>query len=127
MMQMIAWTMIIGAAVAIIIAGSAWIMNIYAQQGEYSTLQIMPASHIDHHNSILHLELKNSGTVAAVIYSIEIQGVERVSVNITVRPGETVVEDIPLSGEYRPGQYYIVYLYTESGSVLKYQYKIPSI
>ncbi len=125
MSQIMVWTLIIAATVAILAGTVSWILSVWAEQGTYSLLHIFPDSEIDWREKVLRLHIKNYGTVAATIYKIEILHMEIIEVNEVIEPGEEKTITIDLAKDYTPGSSYIIYVYTKAGDLNKYRFTVP--
>ena len=123
----IAVVILVAITLVIAIGVIGWIMGWWGTFGATESLQFYPDSYIDVNNGKLYLHLKNTGSAAAVIYKIEISGVET-STNTGDFDGSTVkdgtvgagVEDtltISLTKTYIAGTNYLVKIYTRAGNV----------
>lgn len=114
----LATVIIIAVTLVIAIGVIGWIMGIWGSFGTTESLQVFPDSNIDTGTGNLNLHIKNTGTASAVIYKIEIVGVEDITNNIvTISPGQDTTISILLTGTYTPGTYYTVKIYTQAGNV----------
>lgn len=113
----LATVIIIAVTLVIAVGVIGWIMGIWGSQGSTEVLRVYPDTYIDTANGQLVLHVKNDGTASAVIYKIEIVGVETVNQQLTITPGSDTTTQIALTGSYTPGASYTLKLYTEAGNV----------
>jgi flagellin-like protein len=127
----IAVVILVAVTLVIAIGVIGWIMGWWGAFGATESLQFYPDSSIvfdDTQNKwVLNLHLKNAGSASAVIYKIEISGVETLD-NTNDFSGKTVrggtvgagTEDtltIQLSRSYTSGTSYLIKIYTRAGNV----------
>jgi len=120
-----AYVLLIGVALVIIVGFIGYALSVWSHQGTYRTLLVYPDTRIDTENKVLVLHITNKGSVAAVIYKIVVQNIETLNVSITVSPGEELVVTENLVGDYKPGNSYVIEIYTKEGDVLKQPIYIP--
>jgi len=124
----IAVVILVAVTLVIAIGVIGWIMGWWGTFGATESLQFFPDSYIDVANNQLLLHLKNTGSASAVIYKIEISGVETLTetgkftggvvTGGTVGPGTEAILTIPISqGKYTAGANYLVKIYTRAGNV----------
>lgn len=114
----LATVIIIAVTLVIAIGVIGWIMGIWGSFGTTESLQVFPDSYISASGPSLSLHIKNTGTASAVIYKVEVVGVESVATTITVSPGQDTSLTITLtSTTYTAGTYYTVKIYTQAGNV----------
>jgi len=116
----IAVVILIAVTLVIAIGVIGWIMGWWGTLGATENLQFYPDSYINVTDtpSKLYLHVKNTGSAAAVIYKIEISGIETLTVTDGVIPAGT--EDtltIELEKDYTAGTNYLVKIYTKAGNV----------
>ena len=125
----IAVVILIAVTLVIAIGVIGWIMGWWGTLGSTESLQFYPDSYISvtDTSSNLYLHVKNTGSAAAVIYKIEISGIETLTetamfngnnVKDGVIPAGT--EDtltIELEEDYTAGTNYLVKIYTKAGNV----------
>jgi flagellin-like protein len=122
----IAVVILVAITLVIAIGVIGWIMGWWGTFGATESLQFYPDSYIDV-NGKLYLHLKNIGSAAAVIYKIEISGVETLTntgdfdgakaSDGTVGAGVEDTLEIPLTETYTAGTNYLVKIYTRAGNV----------
>jgi len=125
----IAVVILIAVTLVIAIGVIGWIMGWWGTMGAVESLQIYPDSYINTTDTLnkLYLHIKNTGSAAAVIYKIEIVGIETLTntgdfsggtvKDGTVGPGVEDTLTVPLTGGYVPGTNYQVKIYTKAGNV----------
>jgi flagellin-like protein len=123
----IAVVILVAITLVIAIGVIGWIMGWWGTFGATESLQFYPDSYIDVNGKRLYLHLKNTGSAAAVIYKIEISGVETLTntgdfggakaSDGTVGAGVEDTLEIPLSSTYTAGTNYLVKIYTRAGNV----------
>ena len=124
----IAVVILIAITLVIAIGVIGWIMGWWGTLGAVESLQIYPDSYINVTDSPkLYLHLKNTGTATAVIYKIEIVGIETLTdttdfdgttiTDGTVGPGVEGALTISLKANYVAGTNYRVIIYTKAGNV----------
>ena len=127
----IAVVILVAITLVIAIGVIGWIMGWWGTFGATESLQFYPDSYISVTDNKLYLHLKNTGSAAAVIYKIEISGVETLTTTTqfsgtspttvaggTIPPGTEVVLEIPVSKDkYTSGANYLVKIYTRAGNV----------
>ena len=127
----IAVVILVAVTLVIAIGVIGWIMGWWGTFGATESLQFYPDSYINVTNNKLYLHLKNAGSASAVIYKIEISGVETLTSTAqfsgasptavtsgTIPPGTEVVLEIQVSqGKYTSGANYLVKIYTRAGNV----------
>ena len=125
----IAVVILIAVTLVIAIGVIGWIMGWWGTLGSTESLQFYPDSYISVTDtpSKLYLHVKNTGSAAAVIYKIEISGIETLT-ETTMFNGNNVkdgvipagTEDtltIELEEDYTAGTNYLVKIYTKAGNV----------
>jgi len=85
--------------------------------GATESLQIFPDSYINTSDNKTYIHVKNAGTATAVIYKIEIVGVNTTDTIISLTPGNETTLTIPFTGTVTAGANYQVKLYTKAGNV----------
>ena len=113
----LATVIIIAVTLVIAVGVIGWIMGIWGSQGSTEALKIYPDTFIDTANKTLVLHVRNDGTASAVIYKIDIVGVESISTTITVPAGADTTQNVALAGTYTPGASYTIKIYTQAGNV----------
>jgi len=138
----IAVVILVAVTLVIAIGVIGWIMGWWGTFGATENLQPYPDSYIQCTPSgnstrcILYLHLKNVGSASAVIYKIEISGVDTLSgaqadsgltatlkgtvfvSTVPISPGLEDTLTIPLhQTSYTPGTNYLVKIYTRAGNV----------
>jgi len=123
----IAVVILVAVTLVIAIGVIGWIMGWWGTFGATESLQFFPDSYINVSGRQLYLHLKNTGSASAVIYKIEISGVETRTdtgsftgggvTGGTVGPGTEAILTITLTGNYTAGANYLVKIYTRAGSV----------
>jgi len=127
----IATVIIVAVAVAIAIAVVGWIMGIWGTFGATESIQVMPDSAIivTDTTAWLSLHVKNTGSAAAVIYKIEIPGIQTfesfytstaedaTTSTIVVSPGKDATIFMKITASIIPGATYQVKVYTKAGNV----------
>ena len=133
----IAVVILVAVTLVIAIGVIGWIMGWWGTFGATESLQIYPDSYINASASspYLALHMKNTGSATAVIYKVEISGIQTLSGNgitytppnatssstgeIKVTPGQEGTWKIVLgtSTKYVAGTNYQVKLYTRAGNV----------
>jgi len=128
----IAVVILIAITLVIAIGVIGWIMGWWGTLGAVESLQIYPDSYINVTDPPkLYLHLKNTGTATAVIYKIEIVGIETLTdttdfdgtfdgttiTDGTVGPGVEGALTISLKANYVAGTNYRVIIYTKAGNV----------
>ena len=131
----IAVVILVAITLVIAIGVIGWIMGWWGTFGATENLQFYPDSAIEYKEGkwVLSLHLKNAGSAAAVIYKIEISGIEtRTDTNNfngkdekisagTVPPGAEDTLTLQLGEEQQPpytsGTNYLVKIYTRAGNV----------
>ena len=129
----IAVVILVAITLVIAIGVIGWIMGWWGTFGATENLQFYPDSAIEYKEGkwVLSLHLKNTGSAAAVIYKIEISGVETLTdtaqfsgtspttvTSGTIPPGTEVVLEIQVSpNKYTSGANYLVKIYTRAGNV----------
>jgi len=123
----IAVVILVAVTLVIAIGVIGWIMGWWGTFGATESLQFYPDSYIDVNGSKLYLHLKNTGSASAVIYKIEISGVETLTdtskftggkvTSGTVGPGTEETLTISLLPSYTAGANYLVKIYTRAGNV----------
>jgi hypothetical protein len=123
----IAVVILVAVTLVIAIGVIGWIMGWWGTFGATESLQFYPDSYIDVANKQLFLHLKNTGSASAVIYKIEISGVETLTDTAgfnggtvksgTVGPGTEDILTIQLGQTYTAGANYLVKIYTRAGNV----------
>jgi flagellin-like protein len=123
----IAVVILVAVTLVIAIGVIGWIMGWWGTFGATESLQFYPDSYIDVSGPKLYLHLKNTGSASAVIYKIEISGVEPLTNTAdftgstvqggTVGPGAEDTLTIPLTKTYTAGANYLVKIYTKAGNV----------
>lgn len=128
----IATVIIVAVALAIAIAVVGWIMGIWgAVTGGTEMLKIYPDSYINAAGNYIVLHIKNEGGGTAVIYKIEVSGLDTVSSlttsnteitspgtlsSVTLSAGSEIYICGSISGA-TPGAVYTVRVYTKAGNV----------
>uniref|UniRef100_A0A7J2U3R6 DUF4352 domain-containing protein n=1 Tax=Ignisphaera aggregans TaxID=334771 RepID=A0A7J2U3R6_9CREN len=140
----IAVVILVAVTLVIAIGVIGWIMGWWGTFGATESLQFYPDSYINATTSptlspTLYLHVKNSGSASAVIYKIEIPGVETrsgtsgttslagtfiysatttsFSGDVPISPGVECTLIITLRQTYTPGANYLVKIYTRAGNV----------
>ena len=123
----IAVVILVAVTLVIAIGVIGWIMGWWGTFGATESLQFYPDSYIDATNRKLYLHVKNTGSASAVIYKIEISGVDTLTetggfkgtkvVSGTVTPGVEDILTISLKQTYTSGANYLVKIYTRAGNV----------
>ena len=131
----IATVIIVAVALAIAIAVVGWIMGIWgAVTGGTEMLKIYPDSYIKTGTgeSCIIIHLRNEGGGSAVIYKIEVSGLDTATINgtstdgstfssatspITVKAGEELYIQAKMTKEATPGATYTIKVYTRAGNV----------
>jgi hypothetical protein len=124
----IAVVILVAVTLVIAIGVIGWIMGWWGTFGATESLQFFPDSYIQVGNpSKLYLHIKNTGSASAVIYKIEISGVETQTDTAgftggtvsggTVGPGTEDILTVELTGSYTAGANYLVKIYTRAGNV----------
>jgi len=114
----IAVVILIAITLVIAIGVIGWIMGWWGTLGAVESLQIYPDSYINVTESPqLYLHIKNTGTATAVIYKIEIVGIETRTNTTEVGPGVETTLVISLEADYVAGTNYRVTIYTKAGNV----------
>jgi flagellin-like protein len=127
----IAVVILVAVTLVIAIGVIGWIMGWWGTFGATESLQFYPDSAIVYNANarewVLNLHLKNAGSASAVIYKIEISGVETLTntqnfngqtvSSGTVGPGTEDTLTISLSKSYTSGTNYLVKIYTRAGNV----------
>jgi hypothetical protein len=118
---------LVAVTLVIAIGVIGWIMGWWGAFGATESLQFYPDSYIDVANNELYLHLKNAGSASAVIYKIEISGIETLAdtenfsgekvQSGTVGPGTEDTLTISLSESYTSGTNYLIKIYTRAGNV----------
>lgn len=128
----LATVILIAVTLVIAIGVIGWVMGIWGTFGATETIQVYPDSYINATTELLVLHVKNTGTASAVIYRVEIVGLNTVTSGftyststggtptsvgeVTVAPGQeayiTVTAVNPI-----PGTSYQVKIYTRAGNV----------
>jgi len=112
----LATVILIAVTLVIAIGVIGWIMGIWGTFGTTETIQIYPDSKL-YTNGNITLYVKNTGTATAVIYKVEIVGVNTSSINdMTLAPGDTEIS-ASVNGTLTPGAQYQVKIYTRAGHV----------
>jgi flagellin-like protein len=114
----LATVILIAVTLVIAIGVIGWIMGIWGTFGATETLQIMPDSKL-YTDGTVSLSVKNSGTASAVVYKVEVVGVDSgtLSPEVTIAPGETKAVTATIRGAYTAGAKYQVKIYTRAGNV----------
>ncbi len=125
----IAVVILIAVTLVIAIGVIGWIMGWWGTLGSTESLQFYPDSYINVTDtpSKLYLHVKNTGSAAAVIYKIEISGIETLT-ETTMFDGNNVADGvipagtedtltIELEEDYTAGTNYLVKIYTKAGNV----------
>lgn len=125
----IAVVILVAVTLVIAIGVIGWIMGWWGTFGATESLQFYPDSYIQVQNTggTLYLHLKNTGSASAVIYKVEISGVETITTTPnfegetvksgTVPPGTEDTLTITLTSSYTSGANYLVKIYTRAGNV----------
>ena len=131
----IAVVILVAVTLVIAIGVIGWIMGWWGTFGATESLQFYPDSAIVYNANanawVLQLHLKNAGSASAVIYKIEISGVETRTdtqsfngangkiASGTVPPGVEDVLTLSLQQQqsYTSGTSYLVKIYTRAGNV----------
>jgi flagellin-like protein len=128
----IAVVILVAVTLVIAIGVIGWIMGWWGTFGATESLQFYPDSNITiKDNSVtLFLHLKNTGSASAVIYKIEISGIETRTETSnfkgvttvssgTVGPGteDTLIISLSQTTSYTAGSNYVVKVYTRAGNV----------
>jgi flagellin-like protein len=118
----LATVILIAVTLVIAIGVIGWIMGIWGTFGTTETLQIMPESKLyaTTTNCNVSLTVKNSGTASAVVYKVEVVGVDSATPSggrVTIAPGATTTINASVGGTCTPGARYQVKIYTEAGNV----------
>ena len=137
---------LVAVTLVIAIGVIGWIMGWWGTFGATESLQFYPDSYIEckaqeggQTQCTLNLHLKNAGSASAVIYKIEISGVETrsgpsgttslagaftygtistpFSGDVPISPGVEGTLEITLGQTYTPGANYLVKIYTRAGNV----------
>ena len=127
----IAVVILIAVTLVIAIGVIGWIMGWWGTLGATESLQFYPDSEIK--NSVLVLHVKNIGSAAAVIYKIEVVGLDTVTSlatytsystttgalnEVTIDPGKEVyIAGSVAGGNLIAGANYLVKIYTKAGNV----------
>jgi flagellin-like protein len=129
----IAVVILVAITLVIAIGVIGWIMGWWGTFGATESLQFYPDSYIQctaqqtSQQCTLYLHLKNTGSASAVIYKIEISGVDTLTTTNkfsgqsvqsgTVGPGTEDTLTIGLTGSYISGANYLIKIYTRAGNV----------
>jgi len=123
----IAVVILVAVTLVIAIGVIGWIMGWWGTFGATESLQFYPDSNITAGDRMLYLHLKNTGSASAVIYKIEISGIETLTdtsrfdgttaTDGTVGPGTEDILKISLLKDYTAGSNYLVKIYTKAGNV----------
>jgi flagellin-like protein len=115
----IAVVILVAVTLVIAIGVIGWIMGWWGTMGATESLQIFPDSNITISNQThtLYLHVKNTGTATAVIYKIEIVGVNTTYTTTSLTPGNETTLIIQFTGTATAGANYQVKLYTKAGNV----------
>ena len=129
----IAVVILVAVTLVIAIGVIGWIMGWWGTFGATESLQFYPDSSIvfdkQQNKWVLNLHLKNTGSASAVIYKIEISGVETLDntanfngktvTSGTVPPGveDTLTITLNQQQSYTSGTNYLVKIYTRAGNV----------
>lgn len=124
----IAVVILVAVTLVIAIGVIGWIMGWWGTMGATENLQFYPDSYIGvGGNTTLYIHVKNIGSAAAVIYKIEVVGVEELTdtsrfdgktiTDGTISPGVEDTLQVPLSKNVVPGTNYAVKIYTKAGNV----------
>ena len=120
----LATVIIIAVTLVIAIGVIGWIMGIWGGFGSTESLQIYPDSYINITGKEAYIHIKNTGSASAVIYKVEIVGVETITGTNSINPntlsaGEdtTITVSIVSTGSYTSGATYQVKIYTSAGNV----------
>ncbi len=114
----LATVIIIAVTLVIAIGVIGWIMGIWRGFGTTESLQPYPDSYIT--GTTLYLHLKNTGTATAVIYKVEIVGLDTISSSPSITsltPGQEATVTITLTSTASSGTQYTVRIYTTAGNV----------
>lgn len=114
-------TLILIAVTVTVVAGFlTWFLTTYNTLSKPEILRILQETRIyyDQEKSkwVLKLHVRNVGDVAGEIYKVEIAGWEEIETEITVNPGQEIIQEIELSKNYTIGTWYLVKLYLKSGT-----------
>ena len=113
----IAVVILVAVTLVIAIGVIGWIMGWWGTMGAVESLQIYPDSYIKSGDRQLVLHIKNTGSAAAVIYKVEIVGVDTVSTTVSLTPGQEDTLTISFTGGVTAGTNYQVKIYTKAGNV----------
>ena len=111
----IAVVILVAVTLVIAIGVIGWIMGWWGTMGAVKSLQIYPDSYINTSHLVLHI--KNTGSATAVIYKIEIVGVNTTDTTISLTPGNETTLTISFTDTVTAGANYQVKLYTKAGNV----------
>lgn len=84
--------------------------------GATENLQLYPDSYINTTSKQLTLHVKNTGSVVAVIYKIEVVALGSTDITETINPGEDKTITVRVAGAV-PDTNYAVKIYTRAGNV----------
>ena len=121
----LATVILIAVTLVIAIGVIGWIMGIWGTFGSTETLQIYPDSKIKSDGSIT-LHVKNTGTATAIIYKVEVVGVNsttsfttdgKTGTDVTLAPGNEAIVTASVTGTITAGASYQIKVYTRSGNV----------
>ena len=101
-------TLILVAVTVTVVAGFlTWFLTTYNTLSKPEILRILQETRIyyDQEKSkwVLKLHVRNVGDVAGEIYKVEIAGWEEIETEITVNPGQEIIQEIELSKNYTTG------------------------
>ncbi len=116
----LATVILIAVTLVIAIGVIGWIMGIWGSFGTTESIQIYPDSKLYTTNKI-ELHIKNTGSAPAVIYKIEIVGVNSTSItDSTITPGAETTITATFTGlktTITAGAQYTIKVYTRAGNV----------
>ncbi len=114
----LATVILIAVTLVIAIGVIGWIMGIWGTFGTTEAVQIYPDSKL-YTNGSITLYVKNTGTAAAVIYKVEVVGVDASTLDqaSTLAPGQDATITANVSGTLTPGAQYQIKIYTRAGNV----------
>jgi len=116
----IATVIILAVTVAIAVAVIGWITGLWGSlTGGTEQLQIYPDTYIQVNNGscTLYLHVGNTGSADAVIYKVEIGGVNSTTADNTLKPGEDTTLTYNITGTCIAGSSYNIKVYTKNGNV----------
>jgi flagellin-like protein len=112
----IAVVILVAVTLVIAIGVIGWLMGWWGTMGAVESLQIFPDSYINSSGELV-LHIKNTGSATAVIYKIEIVGVNTIDTTISLTPGNETTLTISFTDTVTAGTNYQVKIYTKAGNV----------